>query len=173
MVANICLIYLYISQYSHMYTYIYIYIDLYYERTGRLLKVHDHCTLRTAHSLLVEFCHHHEMQVFSDLPGQQVWIGPEDSQCEGNVGSIAGLKKALGTSRKFIQHPCCFKMFVWFCDGTKYHQPKHLNHFDLFRLTQNAWVMFRVTSVHCLSCAQARFPKRVSTSVLACLEEMC
>ena len=124
MVAKICLIYLYISQYSHMYTYIYIYIDIYYERTGRLLKVHDHCTLRTAHSLLVEFCHHHEMQVFSDLPGQQVWIGPEDSQCEGNVGSIAGLKKALGTSRKFIQHPCCFKMFVWFCDGTKYHQPK-------------------------------------------------
>lgn len=117
--------------------------------------------------------HHHEMKVFSDLPGQQVWIGPEDSQREGNVGSIAGLKKALGTSRKFIQHPCCFEMFVWFCDGTKYHQPKHLIHFDLFRWSQNAWEMFRVTSVHCLSCAQARFPRRVSTSVLACLEEMC
>ena len=102
------------------------------------------------HDPKVEFCHHQEMKmkvflvdpgfcwdcrVFSDLPGQQVWIGPEDSQCEGNIGSIAGLKEVLGTSREFIQHPCCFDMFfVWFCDGTK-----HLNHFDLSKLSQNAW----------------------------------
>ena len=110
--------------------------------------------------------------VFSDLPGQQVWIGPEDSQCEGNIGSIAGLKIALGTSRKFIQHPCCFKCL---CDFVM--EPSITSQNTSTTLICSDWVRmperkFRITSVHCLSCAQARFPKRVSTSVLACLEEM-
>ena len=47
------------TYFSIVFIYLFIYflfIYLYYKHTGRLLKVHDRSTLRTAHSLLVKFC---------------------------------------------------------------------------------------------------------------------